>query len=46
MLFAMLALTGPARAAGSPPAPVKHVFIVVLENESYRVTFGPNSPAP
>jgi hypothetical protein len=45
-LFAMLGFTGPARAADAPAAPVKHVFIVVLENESYRVTFGPKSPAP
>src|SRR5215467_9059036 len=25
---------------------IKHVFIVVLENEGYNTTFGPNSPAP
>jgi phosphatidylinositol-3-phosphatase len=25
---------------------VRHVFVIVLENESAAVTFGPNSPAP
>jgi phosphatidylinositol-3-phosphatase len=24
---------------------VRHVFVIVLENESAAVTFGPNSPA-
>src|SRR5947209_4895520 len=45
---ALLALTVPAEArtpAGGPP-PVKHVFIVVLENENASTTFGPGSPAP
>jgi len=34
--------------AGSPPAqpPIKHVFIIMLENESYPVTFGAQSIAP
>jgi phosphatidylinositol-3-phosphatase len=27
------------------PPPVKHVFVIVLENERYETTFGPNSPA-
>jgi hypothetical protein len=39
----LLALAGPASAA--PPA-IKHVFIVVLENESADTTFGPNTQAP
>jgi phosphatidylinositol-3-phosphatase len=30
----------------SAAAPVRHVFIIVLENESYAVTFGQNSLAP
>ena len=34
---------GPAHAA---PPPVKHVFIVVLENEDYASTFGTDSKAP
>ena len=33
-----------AGAASAAPQP-KHVFIVVLENEGYDVTFGPKSPA-
>jgi hypothetical protein len=33
-----------ARAAALPP--IKHVWIVVLENENYDTTFGPNSKAP
>jgi len=34
--------------AGSPPGPppIRHVFIIMLENESYPVTFGPQSIAP
>ena len=34
--------------AGSSPAqpPIKHVFIIMLENESYPVTFGAQSIAP
>jgi hypothetical protein len=36
--------TGAAHAAAAPP--VRHVFVIVLENESAGVSFGPNSPAP
>jgi len=40
----------PAPAASSPSTlrlpPVRHVFILVLENQSFGVTFGKNSPAP
>ena len=44
----LLLPVAPARAA--PPAPhprpaIGHVFIVILENEGYHVTFGPDSPA-
>ena len=35
----------PGAAARKPPH-VKHVFIIVLENENAGVTFGPGSPAP
>jgi phosphatidylinositol-3-phosphatase len=38
-----------AAAAGTPVnglPPIKHVFIIVLENESASVTFGADSPAP
>jgi hypothetical protein len=33
-----------AAASGLPP--IRHVFVIVLENESASTTFGPNSPAP
>jgi hypothetical protein len=33
-------------AAAAPPAPVGHVFVIVLENESADTTFGPGSAAP
>jgi hypothetical protein len=37
----------PARpAASTAPPPVKHVFVVNLENKGYDETFGPDSPAP
>ena len=37
----------PASGAAAPkPPPIKHVFVVNLENESYDVTFGPDSAAP
>ena len=30
----------------SAAAPVRHVFVIVLENEPYQTTFGEQSPAP
>ncbi len=33
-------------AAASAASPIRHVFVIVLENESASTTFGPNSPAP
>ena len=39
------ALTGAAAASAAAPA-IRHVFIIVLENESASTTFGPGSPAP
>jgi hypothetical protein len=42
-LACLLMLAGPLRAA--EPARPGHVFIIVLENEGYHVTFGPASPA-
>lgn len=33
-------------ARASAPPPIKHVFIIVLENKLYEKTFGPNSEAP
>ena len=45
LLFVLPALTAPASAStGSPP--IKHVFVIVLENENADTTFGPGSPAP
>jgi phosphatidylinositol-3-phosphatase len=37
-------LPGPCRAATLPP--VRHVFVLLLENKSYEVTFSEQSPAP
>jgi hypothetical protein len=41
-----LALPASVARAQSVPAPVGHVFIIVLENKDYDVTFGEDSPAP
>jgi hypothetical protein len=38
------ALLAPAGAAAAPP--IRHVYVIVLENENGSTTFGPNSPAP
>lgn len=58
VLAALLALTSSALAGPGPgksPHPsgdgdhdrhIKHVFVIVLENEGFDVTFGPNSKAP
>jgi len=58
VLAALLALTTSALAGPGPgksPSPssdgdqdrrIKHVFVIVLENEGFDVTFGPNSKAP
>src|SRR5215469_937148 len=32
-------------AAGMPLPPIRHVFVLLLENQSYGVTFGSHSPA-
>jgi hypothetical protein len=48
-LLASLLLFTPARSqAGDDDLrhKIKHVFVIVLENEGYDVTFGPNSKAP
>ena len=42
---AAAALALPAGATAAPP-PIRHVFVIVLENKDYEVTFGPDSPAP
>jgi len=43
-LAAALACCAPTLAAVTPA--VRHVFLIVLENQSYEVTFGRESPAP
>ena len=45
-LIATLCASVTCLAASSPTPPVRHVFIIVLENESYAVTFGQQSIAP
>jgi phosphatidylinositol-3-phosphatase len=44
-LVALLAFTVSANASAAPP-PIKHVFVITLENKGYDETFGPASPAP
>jgi phosphatidylinositol-3-phosphatase len=52
VLLAAAVLTCALSAGAAPPAsstplpPVRHVFLLLLENQSYGVTFGANSPAP
>jgi hypothetical protein len=47
-LSAVLAIPGVTRPASASAAqsPIRHVFVIVLENESASTTFGPASPAP
>jgi phosphatidylinositol-3-phosphatase len=48
-LVAILGTLSVSSAAGATTPklpPVRHVFIIMLENESYPVTFGPQSIAP
>jgi hypothetical protein len=47
-LVAMAATAlGPAAArAGGPVPPIKHVFVIVLENKGFDETFGYRSPSP
>ena len=48
-LFAALCVMLPAAAAAAGPgggSQIRHVFIIVLENESASTTFGAGSPAP
>jgi hypothetical protein len=37
---------GVATPAGAALPPIKHVFVIWLENEDAKTSFGPNSPAP
>jgi phosphatidylinositol-3-phosphatase len=45
MMLVALPLASSAPAAAAPP-PIKHVFVVVLENKGFDTTFGPGSQAP
>jgi hypothetical protein len=45
-LVASLAAAAPAAPAHAALPPIKHVFVIVMENEDYATTFGANSPAP
>jgi phosphatidylinositol-3-phosphatase len=45
LVAALVCLFANAGSASALPK-IKHVWIVVLENKDYDVTFGPNSPAP
>jgi hypothetical protein len=45
MLLLALPLVAAAPAAAAPP-PIKHVFVIVLENKGFDTTFGPNSQIP
>jgi hypothetical protein len=48
-LALLLMLSVPAAGMAAAPSalpPIRHVFIIMLENESYPVTFGPQSIAP
>lgn len=51
VILASLAACAPATRARSTadagmPSRVRHVFVIVLENEPYPITFGAQSPAP
>jgi hypothetical protein len=46
-LLALLLCIGAASTAPAAAAsPVRHVFVIVLENQNASTTFGPGSPAP
>jgi phosphatidylinositol-3-phosphatase len=47
LLLTLFAVTSGAQAApaGGPP-PIRHVFVLLLENQSDAVTFAGNSPSP
>jgi hypothetical protein len=46
LIASLVVLLGSAPAARAGLPPVKHVFVIVLENESVGTTFGPGTPAP
>jgi phosphatidylinositol-3-phosphatase len=46
LAVALMALTAPLSAATTAPPPIRHVFVIVLENENVGTTFGQNTPSP
>jgi phosphatidylinositol-3-phosphatase len=42
----IVAAAGATAAVADSLPPIRHVFVIVLENESASVTFGPTNPAP
>lgn len=44
VIAALLFLAAGSHASAAPP-PIRHVFIIVLENKGFDTTFGPSSPA-
>ena len=46
LILAVAALSAVTTAHAATLPPIKHVWIVVLENEDYNSTFGANPPAP
>jgi len=45
-LAILMAATLPAASAAAAPPPIRHVWVIQLENTSYAESFGPTSKAP
>lgn len=45
-LAALLAAIGGAPPAGAAPPPIRHVFVIMLENKNFSEAFAAGSPAP
>jgi hypothetical protein len=45
-LAVVVGLLAPSVASAYTPPPIKHVFVIIGENESASVSFGADSPAP
>lgn len=45
-MLASIAAVAPSPAVAAAPNAPRHVFVIMLENQSYSATFGPNSAAP
>ncbi len=46
LLLLLACAKSPVAAAAQASVPIRHVFVIVLENEPYAVTFGEHSPSP